>query len=149
MLALLTAVAAGCTTTGTGVGFPVSGGAPTTFSWKSSDIISGTMTATLSDGTKYSGRYFQITSDTKLPSIAPLFDGWDSGWDETNWNVGPSEEFIANLEDRVVANLASPSGSHMRCSFQLAFPSNGMFGGGSGKCQLPDGDTIDARFPAG
>lgn len=105
------------------------------------------MTATLSDGTTYSGRYFQITRDTKLASIAPLFDGWNSGWDETNWNVGPSEEFIANLEDRVVANLAAPSGSHMRCNIQLVFPSNGLYGGGSGKCQLPDGKTIDARFP--
>jgi hypothetical protein len=118
----------------------------TTFSWKSSDVVSGTMTATLSDGTKY-GRYFQITPDTKLDSIAPLFDGWNPGWDETNSGVGPWEDFIADLAHRVVANLTSPSGSHIRCKIELVFPSNGMDGGGGGKCQLPDGKTVDATFP--
>lgn len=148
-LMLLIGIAAGCTTTGTGFGSTASGASPTTFSWKSSDVVSGTMTATLSDGTIYSGRYFQITRDTHLPSIAPLFEGWYSGWDETNWNAGASEEFIANLEHRVVANLASPRGSHMRCNFQLVYPPNGMYGGGGGECQLPNGETIDARFPPG
>jgi hypothetical protein len=148
-LMLLVAFAAGCTTTGTGFGSTATGASPTTFSWKSSDVVSGTMTATLSDGTKYSGRYFQITRDTHGPSIAPLFDGWNSGWDETNWDAGASEEFMANLERRVVANLASPRGSHMRCNFQLVYPLNGMYGGGSGQCELPNGKTIDAKFPPG
>jgi hypothetical protein len=148
-LMLLVAIVAGCTTTGTGFGSTASGASPTTFSWKSADIVSGTMTATLSDGTKYSGRYFQITPDTSLPSIEPLFDGWNPAWEETNSGVGPWVDFIANLEHLVVANLASPSGSRMRCKFQLVFPPNGMYGGGSGQCQLPDGKTIDATFPSG
>jgi len=36
----------------------------------------------------------------------------------------------------------------MRCKFQLVHPSNGMAGGGRGQCQLPDGTTIEARFPS-
>jgi hypothetical protein len=36
----------------------------------------------------------------------------------------------------------------MRCKFQLAHPSDGMAGGGSGQCQMPGGETIDATFPA-
>jgi len=51
MLPLLVAVSAGCTTMGTGSGSTLSGGSPTTFSWKSSDGVSGTMSATLSYGT--------------------------------------------------------------------------------------------------
>jgi len=147
VLPILAAVTVGCTTTGTGFGSAAFGANPTTFSWKSSDGRSGTMSATLSDGTSYTGPYFQITSHTPIQSIAPLFDGWYSGWDETNWNVGASPDFIAQYTGRVLANLASPSGSRMRCEFQLLYPSNGMYGGAKGECQLPDGKTIDAKFP--
>ena len=80
MLPLLVAISAGCTTMGTGSGSTLSGGSATTFSWKSSDGVSGTMSATLSDGTVYNGQYFQVTQDTTVDSVAPLWDGWHSGW---------------------------------------------------------------------
>src|ERR1700685_2103819 len=66
VLALLAAIAAGCTTTGTGVGSTASGGSPTTFSWKSSDGTSGSMTAAMTGGQTYSGQYFQSTKDTPV-----------------------------------------------------------------------------------
>lgn len=141
------AITAGCTTTGRGFGSAACGANPTTFTWKSYDGHSGTISATLCDGTNYTGQYFQITRNTPIQSIAPLFDGWYSGWDETDWNVGASPDFITRYTGRVLANLASSSGSHMRCKFQLVYPDNGMYGGGKGECQLPDGKTIDARFP--
>jgi hypothetical protein len=144
---LLVAIVAGCTTTGTGFGSTASGASLTTFSWRSSDIVSGTMTATLSDGTTYNGRYYQITPETNVPGIAPLYDGWNPAWEETNSGEGPWIDFNARLAHRAVARLVSPSGSHMRCKFQLMFPPNGMYGGGRGKCQLPDGRTINATFP--
>jgi hypothetical protein len=147
LLPILTAIAAGCTTTGTGVGYTATGRSPTTFSWKSSDIVSGTMTATLPDGTTFSGRYFQVTPDTNVPGIASLYDGWNPAWEETNSGEGPGKDFNANLAHRAVANLTSVSGSHMKCMFQLVYPPNGMYGGGTGKCQLPDGKIIDATFP--
>jgi hypothetical protein len=146
-LPILTAMVAGCTTMGTGAGYTASGEGSTTFSWKSSDIVSGTMTATLPDGTKYGGRYFQITPDTNLRGIASLYDGWNPAWEETNSGEGPGHDFNANLAHRAVANLTSASGAHMKCMFQLIYPPNGMYGGGTGKCQLPDGQIIDARFP--
>jgi hypothetical protein len=77
VLALLAAIAAGCTTTGTGVGATPSGGSRTTFSWKSSDGVSGTMTATTSGGQIYSGQYFQITKDTTVDSLGSL---WYPNW---------------------------------------------------------------------
>jgi hypothetical protein len=107
---------------GTGVGYTASGGSPTTFSWKNADIVSGTMTATLPDGTKYSGRYFQITPNTSLPGIAALYNGWNPAWEETNSGEGPWKDLNANLADRAVANLTSVSGSHMKCMFQLVYP---------------------------
>jgi hypothetical protein len=149
MLPLLVAISAGCTTMGTGSASTPSGGSPTTFSWKSSDGVSGTMSATVADGTVYSGQFFQVTQDTTVDGVAPLWDGWYSGWrGAAYWDAGPSTDFIRHYTGRVVANLATPSATHMRCQFQLVHPSDGMAGGGSGQCQLPDGKTVDAIFPA-
>jgi len=146
---ILAGLAAGCTTMGTGTGSTASGGSPTQFSWKSSDGVSGTMTATLADGKTYSGQFFQITKDTTVDSIGPLWVGWGGrrGWGY--WGADPSPDFITQYSGRVVANLGASTGNHLRCQFQLVHPSEGMEGGGSGQCQFPDGTTIDANFPRG
>jgi hypothetical protein len=159
VLTLLAAIAAGCTTMGTGTGSTVSGGSHTTFSWKSSDGVSGSMTATISGGQTYSGQYFQITKDTTVDSIGPLWapgwggpGGWGgrAGWGGWGyWDADPSSDFITHYTGRVVANLAAADGTHMRCQFLLVHPDDGMNGGGQGQCQLPTGTTIDANFPAG
>ena len=114
------------------------------------------MTATLADGKIYSGQFFQITTKTlRSIALAPLWDGWGGrrgwgGWGGWGyWGADPSPDFITHYSGRVVANLAAPSGAHLRCRFQLVRPSEGMVGGGSGQCQLPDGTTIDATFPHG
>jgi hypothetical protein len=149
MLPILAAIAAGCTTMGTGTGSTLSGASPTVFSWKSSDGVSGTMNATLSGGVTYSGQYYQITKDTSVDGIGPLWYGWGGrgGWGY--WGPDPSPEFITHYSGHVVANLAASNGTHMRCRFQLVHPTDGMEGGGSGQCQLPNGTTIDANFPRG
>lgn len=151
---ILAAIAAGCTTMGTGTGSTPSGGHPTVFNWKSSDGVSGTMTATMPGGATYSGQFFQITKNTTVDSIGPLWSGWGgwggrAGWGWGYWGVDPSPDFITHYSGRVVANLEQPSGAHMRCQFRLASPTDGMNGGGLGQCQLPDGTTIDANFPKG
>src|SRR3984885_8152313 len=84
MLPLLVAMAAGCTTMGTGTGSTPSGASAATFNWKSSDGVSGTLNATLSGGKTYSGQYFQITKDTTVDSIGPLWTGW-GGWGSRGW----------------------------------------------------------------
>jgi hypothetical protein len=101
------------------------------------------MTATMSGGPTYSGQYFQITKDTTVDSIGPL---WYPGWGGRGAWGAP--DFITQYTGRVVANLAAPNGAQMRCLFQLVHPSDGMNGGGIGQCQLPDGTTIDATFPS-
>lgn len=158
LLALLTV--AGCTTMGTGYGTTATGTHPVHFSWTSSGDVGGTMSATLANGNVYTGTYFQITDTTTADTLGPLFDGWGSGfgyglgyggnvgsgfegWGD--WNASP--EFITHYTGRVVANLIDPKGKHIRCRFQLVHPSDGMAGGGSGDCQLPQGKTIEASFP--
>jgi hypothetical protein len=149
-LPLLVALAAGCTTMGTGFGSTASGSNPVNFSWKSSDSVSGTMSAALSNGTTFSGQFFQITDDTTVDNLGPLWAGWGGGrgrWggDWGYWDAGP--EFVTHYSGRVLANLTAADGKHMRCTFQLVHPSDGMAGGGRGECQLPKGKTIDATFP--
>jgi hypothetical protein len=147
-LPLLAVLTTGCATSGAGAGATLSGADLVTFSWKSSDSVSGTMTATTPEGTAYTGRFFQVTRDTTVDSLGPLWTGrgrWGGlGWDD--WSAGPS--FITHYTGKVVANLGAPSGAHMRCKFQLVYPSQGRAGGGHGRCQMPDGKTIDATFPA-
>jgi hypothetical protein len=149
-LPLLIAVAAGCTTMGTGTGSTATGKNPVNFTWKSSDGVSGSMNASLSNGKTYSGQFFQITSDTTVDNLGPLWAGWGGyggrwGGDWGFWDAGP--EFVTHYSGRVVANLATADGGHMRCTFQLVHPQDGMAGGGTGQCQLPKGNTIDANFP--
>jgi hypothetical protein len=112
ILPILATIAAGCTTMGTGTGSTPSGGSPTVFSWKSSDGVSGTMSATMPGGQTYSGQYFQITKDTTVDSIGPLWlggwGGWGGrgGWGWGYWGADPSPDFVTHYSGRVVANLA-------------------------------------------
>jgi hypothetical protein len=147
---------AGCATTGTGFGSTPTGTHPVTFNWKSSrfDDVSGSLTATLANGKTYTGQYFQITRDTQVDDLGPLWAGWGPGFGYGygygfggwyDWDPGP--QFITRYSGRVVANLATAAGTHMRCRFQLIHPDEGMAGGGLGECQLPHGTRIDAQFP--
>jgi hypothetical protein len=149
-LPALLALAAGCTTMGTGFGSTASGADSVAFSWKSSgaDPVTGTMNATLADGQTYSGQFFEITKDTRVENLGPLWSGWRPGWGFgafDDWDAGPT--FVTHYSGRVVANLGTAGGAHLRCKFELAQPSAGMTGGGRGQCQMPDGKTIDATFP--
>jgi hypothetical protein len=146
--AMVGAVAA-CTTTGTGIGNVRGGGADsaTRFTWKSTDDRTGTLTARLSNGDTFSGPFFQVTHDTRVETIAPLWYGWRSSWHGwPYWGPYPDTAFVTHYSGRVVANLKDPDGEHMRCHFDLMHPSHGMAGGGEGECQLPSGQTIDATF---
>ena len=157
-LPLVILQAAGCVSTGTGSGAIGSDSHAVHFSWRSSDDMSGSMTATFEDGRSYSGTFLEVTTDTRVDRLSPLWEGWGHrwyplwgrGWREDEWDPwqeGP--EFIKHYTGQVVANLRDVNGKHLRCTFQLVHPSRGMAGGGTGRCQGPDHRTIDAEFPAG
>ncbi|HET9106361.1 MAG TPA: hypothetical protein VFN79_04135 [Steroidobacteraceae bacterium] len=112
------------------------------------------MTASLRNGRTYSGRYFQITSDTSLNGLGPLWVGWGPEWGMDEWGLNdwndwePGPQFVTHYSGRVVANLATAGGAHMRCRFRLIHPADGMGGGGRGVCELPNGSRIHAQFPS-
>jgi hypothetical protein len=147
VLAMAALLATACTTMGSGIGETRGGGPGVRFSWTAQDAVKGQMTATFDSGESYTGQLFQITSDTRVDDVAPLWVGWhrrSGGWGY--WDAGP--EFVTHYSGRVLANLTNASGDHMRCNFRLVRPSSGMAGGGEGKCQLSGGRAIDATFPA-
>ena len=141
---------AGCTTTGSGTATSPQGNVSTSITWQSKfDDTQGSMTAALNNGKTYSGRYFEITRQTTADQVAPLWVGWRDSWhDWEDWGPNAWPVFVTHYTGRVLANMTAPDGSHMRCRFQLADPQGGMGGGGMGRCQLPDGSSIDAVFPA-
>lgn len=148
---LCTAVAlSACTTLGSGTGSLQPGAAPASFAWKSTDGgITGSMSATLSDGRTFSGPYLEITSSARSEDLTPMWIGWRRGWaDWPGWGL-PNELVTTQYSGRVTANLQATDSERMRCSFQLNQPDAGMAGGGQGQCQLANGRSVDAVFPAG
>jgi hypothetical protein len=114
---------------------------------RSTDDRSGSMTAILSTGETYTGMYFQITGETRIDGLGPLWIGWARPWPGwPYWGPDPGPQFITYYSGRVVANLQGTNGEHMRCAFQLVRPAAGMAGGGEDQCQLPSGKTIDTTF---
>jgi hypothetical protein len=145
VLALAVFAVAACATSGVGMGSSNTGAISATFTWKAASRTLGTMTALLSTGETYQGPLFQITRETTVDELSPLWTGWEGAW-AGPWGLwGPRETFVTEYTGKVAANLAGPRG-HMRCRFNLIHPSRGMAGGGKGRCQLPDRTIIDAEF---
>jgi hypothetical protein len=149
---LLGAAIVSCKSTGGGMGQSPTGEVKATFEWQQSDPSSGTLKATVTKpgGAQetYEGKFYQITKDTVVSAITPLWSPWYSAWAGwPYWGPEPNDAFITHYTGHVVANLAAPGGERMRCQFRLIRPSEGMKGGGQGQCQLPSGQTINAEFP--
>jgi hypothetical protein len=139
-----------CQTAGTGSGNVRGTRKPVAFTWQSTDSVSGDITATFGTGRVFKGTYFQITRDTRVDRLEPLWYGWGArrrgGW--RYWAADPGPEFVKTYSGRVLANLHSDDGEHMRCRFTLISPQRGMAGGGEGRCQLSETDQeISAEFP--
>ena len=145
---LLSLLPAGCVTQGVGTAQGVSAPLGATLNWRATGANQGTMRATLSDGRVYDGQFFQITQQTEIDSIQPLWNGWDDYRHSTgsmHWNASP--QFLTHYSGKVLANLQGAGGA-MRCRFILRQPSGGMTGGGQGRCQLSDGTRFRAQLPA-
>lgn len=137
----------GCALTSDGLELDTTGNsrlADMLISWDSVDGSAGTMTAIAADGSAYVGSYVQVSPQVRADQLAPLWEGWDAtrGWRSWREEAGPA--FIQAYDGMVLANLSTAAGEHLRCRFVLDFPSLGMDGGGTGKCQFPSGRTIHA-----
>jgi hypothetical protein len=139
-----------CTSMGGGSGYSAPGNKAVSFSWKSDDGSgsSGRMSATLADGTIFSGDYVEITRQAASPDVEPEWNRWDRGVsDLATEEEMPTFGASTLYTGRVLANLRDADGQRMRCRFHLNIPSQGMAGGGQGKCDLKNGESIDAVFP--
>jgi hypothetical protein len=148
----ITAILCGCKTTGSGEGRTSQGDVNVMFQWEQSSPTSGELHATLNtrggEQETYTGQFFQITRESRLETLGPLWAGWYPSWvGWPYWGPEPQTAFITHYTGHVVANLAGPGGQRMRCHLQLLRASAGMKGGGKGECQLPSGETIKAEFP--
>ena len=149
---LIAGLSAACKSTGEGEGRVQEGDARVTFQWEQSDPTSGTQRATLErpGGSRetYQGRFFQITRESRLETLAPVWAGWEPNWlGWRYWGPVPQWSFITHYTGHVVANLVGPDDRRMRCHFELLRASAGMKGGGMGECQLASGQNIKAEFP--
>jgi hypothetical protein len=149
--ALASVALAACQTAGTGSGNVRGTQKPVAFTWESTDSVSGNITATFGSGRVFKGTYFQITQDTRVDHLEPLWDGWGRPYRRGDWRYwarNPGPEFVKTYSGRVLANLHDETGEHMRCRFTLISPSRGMAGGGEGRCQLSENEQqINAEFP--
>ncbi len=150
ILALATSLlVAGCTTTGSGVATSRAGAPQGTFHWTSDDGVRGSITAELMNGQTYTGIFFQITQETQVDDLRPLWSGWEGRGRWRGWTGWGADDFRATTySGTVLANLQDASSRKMRCRFKLASPASGLSGGGFGRCQLADGSVIYAEFPA-
>jgi hypothetical protein len=151
MTALATLALSACQTAGTGSGNVRGTQKPVAFTWESDDADSGDITATFNSGRVYKGEYFQISRDTRVENLDPLWNGWEEsrrsdGW--RYWDPDAESRFVKTYRGRVLANMHSADGEYMRCRFVLNNPERGMAGGGEGRCQLSGSATeINAEFP--
>jgi hypothetical protein len=153
-IGLATLALVACETTGgggTGSGNVRGTQKPVAFTWESNKNDSGDITATFGSGRVFKGTYFQITSDTHVDRLDPLWDGWSHPNRRGEWRYWSDEdnrEFVKEYSGRVLANLRANDGERMRCRFTLLSPSRGMAGGGEGRCQLSESSReISAEFP--
>ena len=144
LILLVGGLATGCATMRTGSGTAVSGTNPVKFSWTASGNVSGSMTATFANGQTFTGQFFQITGSL-TDELGPQGPIWRQ---EGPYDVGPELQQVAHYTGRVVADLKRSDGAHMRCTFTLMRPVDGMAGGARGECQAPDGLSVGAQFPA-
>ncbi|HZZ15827.1 MAG TPA: hypothetical protein VFE08_07690 [Candidatus Sulfotelmatobacter sp.] len=151
-LAFSLLIMVGCKSTGSGTGASNTGDVQAHFTWEQSEATSGALTAIVSypGGLQetYSGKFYQITRNSTVDTLGPLWYPWHPGWGGwAHWGAAPDEAFITHYTGHVLANLAGPDGKRMRCQFQLLRADEGMKGGGEGQCQLSSGQNIRADFP--
>jgi hypothetical protein len=147
----LLAILISCKSTGVGEGASDSGDVRAQFTWQQTEPSSGTLTATLTEPSglteTYQGKFYQITSNSEIETLGPLWHPWHPGWGGwAYWDPEPAQALVTHYTGHVLANLAGPAGKRIRCQFQLIRADEGMKGGGQGRCQLASGKTISAYF---
>jgi hypothetical protein len=152
----LSFISSACSTTGTAVGElkePAGKQEAVTLTWKSdaTDPDRGIISGVLPNGTHFKGRYFEVVHTASTDTYAPAWEGWSpywAGW-RAPWYPEPLEAsdwpaFVRIYTGKVIANLTSDDqATRLRCRFSISDPRAGLVGGGSGDCQLSNGEEIE------
>lgn len=127
------------------------------FTWESlGDAYSGRIQAALPTGETFRGSFHQIVTTVPATVYGDFYGQWYAApWAGPSWYWGDAwpytssvDEFVTEYSGRVVARLSGDQGHEMRCKFKLSDPVVGMKSGGSGECQVSNGERITATFDA-
>jgi hypothetical protein len=155
LLSLLALAAVGCASGPMAGQVAVAGEprVPLTMSWESGLFGgSGTMTAVMPDGERFSGKYTVVKKDLVRGSIGSAWTGDDppeirGAIDDSMWGAArDSGTFLRTHENKAIATLKGNRGTTMLCRFELDASEAGMRGGGTGTCQTSKGAKISATF---
>ena len=140
------ALAGGCATTGSMSGLIADPGRPAQSVAlgyrldRSGD--SGYLSLTLPGGESFNGPLARIgpTGAAAAPGLDLDFSVVDWGFTADDWTFGPTDT------DKAVALLQGNRGGKIRCRFTLLYPDGGIPSGGTGQCEVSNGETIDVKF---
>ncbi|HYS15496.1 MAG TPA: hypothetical protein VET45_01110 [Candidatus Binatia bacterium] len=155
MIVLVAAAIAGCASG------PVTGrvflrdqpATPLAMSWESGIFGgSGTMSALMPDGERFSGKYVVVRQGMSWGRIEPAWVGDDpvgtqGDIDNSTWGAPRDRAtFISAHLNKAIARLKGDRGTTMLCRFTLNAGEAGLRGGGAGECQTSKGAKITAQF---
>jgi hypothetical protein len=126
---------------------------PLTMSWTSGLFGgSGTMSAVMPDGERFSGKYTVVKKEMSRGRIDPAWEGDEppdarGQIDDSMWGAARDRgAFVTAHLNKAIATLKGDRGSTMLCRFSLDASEAGMRGGGAGSCQTSKGARITAKF---
>jgi hypothetical protein len=154
LLPVLVMLPMGCATQGIARGELESAAArpqgPVVFSWRSDGTrpTSGTMLARLPTGKTFEGPYVEPGRESEgfgtLPADIPLGPDFDAAFNLRPCADGPmDDEFMGRCTGHLLAALQADDGTRLWCNLTLKRPTAGPAGGGTGRCQLSNGEQID------
>ena len=108
-LAFSLLIMVGCKSMGSGTGTSNTGDVHAQFTWQQSEATSGTLTAIVSypGGSQetYSGKFYQITRNSTVESLGPLWYPWHPGWG--GWGYWGAEPDSASYPPDRTSGLTS------------------------------------------
>ena len=122
---------------------------PVAFSWHSDGTrpTSGTMVAKLPTGQTFEGLFVEPRDEPEgfgtLPADVPLGWEFDAAFNGRPCADSPmDDEFMGRCTGHLLAALQADDGTWLWCDLVLKRPIAGPAGGGTGRCQLSNGEQI-------
>jgi hypothetical protein len=97
----LLAILSSCKSTGVGERASDSGDVQAQFTWQQTEPSSGSLAATLTGRSgvteTYQGKFYQITSNSEIDTLGPLWHPWHPGWGGwACWDPEPAQALVTH-----------------------------------------------------